>query len=115
MLIPPKSRFRGCPIEHIEANQSKYARYGIERIHVKQVDYIPGIADYAFKTIKWGRADPDNILILPVSASELPQRSPSSVSCDRGIKDIQAALNVSDEVAEAILNRNSLATETQYR
>jgi hypothetical protein len=41
MLIPPKPRFRGCPIEHIEANQSKYARYGIERSHVKQVDF-PG-------------------------------------------------------------------------
>ena len=108
MLIPPKSRFRECRIKHIEANQSRYARHGIERIHVKPIDDTAGIADYVFKTVKWGGADPDDILILPVSASELPQRSPRSVSCDRGRKDIQSAFNVSDEVAEEInAQRNS--------
>jgi hypothetical protein len=103
MLIPPKSRFRGCPIEHIEANQSKYARHGIERIHVKPVYDIPEIVDYSFKTIKWGRADLDEILILPVSPNELPQPTSSCVSSlDRSIKDIQAAYNLSDEVADEI-------------
>lgn len=116
MLIPPKSRFRGCPIEHIEANQSKYARYGIERIHVKQVDDIPGIADYAFKTVKWGRADPDDILFLPFSPSELSRQTPPFVPLDRGIKDIQSALNVSDEMANKIYgDSNSHGCEMQYR
>jgi hypothetical protein len=117
MLIPPKSRFRECPIEHIEANQSKYIGHGIERIHVKKVYDNPGIADYAFKTVKWGRADPDDILILPISPSELPQKSPSSIPpYDRGIKDIQAAFNMSEEVAEEIYaHRNSHGFERRYR
>jgi hypothetical protein len=116
MLIPPKSRFRECPIEHIEANQSKYTGHGIERIHVKPVDYMPGIADYVFKTVKWGRADPDDILILPFSSSELPRRTPSYVSGDRGIKDFQAAFNVSDEVAEKMLaNGNSRSFDGEFR
>jgi hypothetical protein len=66
--------------------------------------------------VKWGRADPDDILILPVSSSELPQRLPSAISFDRGIKDIQAACNMSDEVAEEIYaHRNSRGFEMQYR
>jgi hypothetical protein len=116
MLIPPKSRFRGCPIEHIEVHQSKYARHGIERIHVKQVDDIPGIVDYSFKTVKRGRADPYGILFLPFSSSELPQRTPSFVPRDRGIKDLQAAFNMSDEVADEIYaHRNCHGLEMQYR
>jgi hypothetical protein len=102
MLIPPKSRFQECPIEHINANQYKYARQGIERIDVKPIWNIPGIAEYAFKTIKWGRADPGDILILPLSSSELPQKSPTFASCDRGIKDLQSAYNLSDELAQEI-------------
>jgi hypothetical protein len=116
MLIPPKSRFRECPIEHIEENQSKYARYGIERIHVKPIDDTAGIADYVFKTVKWGRADPYDILFLPFSSSELPQQSPSFVPRDRGINDIQSALNVSDEVAAKMLaNGSSRVFQSQYR
>jgi hypothetical protein len=116
MLIPPESRFRECPIEHIKANQSSCTRQGIERIHVKPVDDIPGIVDYSFKTVKRGRADPYDILFLPVSPSELPQQSPSSLPCDRSIKDIQAAYNVSDEVADELYaHRNSHGFEMQYR
>jgi hypothetical protein len=99
MLLPPKSRFRECPIAHIEENQSKYARRGIERIHIKAIDSIPGIADYALKTIKKGRASPEDILILPMGLSELPKKLPSLAPADRAIKNIQSALNVSDEVA----------------
>jgi hypothetical protein len=109
MLLPPKSRFREPLIKHIEANQAKYAGHGIERIHVKPIDDIPGIADYTFKTVKWGRADPDDILILPASTTELPQRSLPDASGDRGIKDIQSAYNVSDEVAEEIYAQSQFA------
>ena len=68
-----------------------------------------------FKTVKWGRADPDDILILPFSPSELSQRTPSFVPPDRGIKDIQSALNVSDEMANKIYgSSNSHGFEMQY-
>ena len=84
---------------------------------MEPVDDIPGMVDYSFKTIKWGRADPYDILFLPFSPSELPQRSPAPFSSyDRGIKDIQSALNVSDGVAEEIYaHRNSHGFEMQYQ
>ena len=52
MLIPPISRFKECPIRHLKENQAKYARHGIERIYVVVGGDIPGLADYAGKTIK---------------------------------------------------------------
>jgi hypothetical protein len=116
ILLAPKSRFRQDPIEHIEANQSKYCRYGIERIHVKAVDYIPGIADYSGKTVKWRRANPDDILILPLDASELPQKISASIPEERAIKDIQSTLHVSDEVAEAVYaSRRGQGIEALHR
>jgi hypothetical protein len=102
LLLPPKSRFHGSIIEHISENQTRYCRHGIERIHVKEADYIPGAIDYAGKTVKWGRADPDDILILPLSPGELPNKTPSWSPSGRAVKDMQSALNVSDEIAEAI-------------
>jgi hypothetical protein len=69
MLIPPISRFRDCVISHIHEKQSRYCRYGISRIHVEEIHDVPGLIDYATKTLKWHRADPDDILILPKSPS----------------------------------------------
>src|ERR1051325_3306589 len=37
MLMPPVSRFRECPIQHIHDNQRVYARRGIARIHVEAI------------------------------------------------------------------------------
>lgn len=74
MLIPRYSRFHGCPIEHLEEKQEAYARHGISRIHAEPIHDASGIADYACKTIKWNRADEKDIIILPRSVSELPDR-----------------------------------------
>lgn len=74
MLIPRFSRFHGCPIEHLEEKQAAYARHGISRIHAGPIHDASGIADYACKTIKWNRADQDDILVLPRRASELHAR-----------------------------------------
>lgn len=73
MLLPLLSRFRrrGCPIQYIAKNQRIYARNGISRVHIKPIDDILGIGDYAAKTIKWARADEADILILPRHNSEL--------------------------------------------
>jgi hypothetical protein len=104
LMIPPKSRFKECPIEHIRQNQEKYAQRGIERIHVRDVYNVGGLADYALKTIKWGRADEADILILPKTWDEMPAKRPALGPRDRTIRDIKSALNVSDEVAEEIYN-----------
>jgi hypothetical protein len=101
MLIPPVSRFKECPIKHIAKNQTKYTRYGIERIDVKAGWDIPGLADYAAKTIKNRRADEGDILILPRSVTELPdKKKPAFDPKDRLIKDIQSRFNVCDEMAQ---------------
>jgi hypothetical protein len=112
LMIPPKSRFKECPIEHIKKNHEKYARRGIERIHVRGDVYnVGGLADYALKTIKRARADADDILILPKTRNEMPAKRPTLCSGDRAIKDNQSALNVSDEVAEEIYQSTGCSGE----
>jgi hypothetical protein len=99
LLIPPFSRFKGCPIQHINEKQSNYARRGIRRIHVTQAPRVPGMIDYAFKTIKSGRADLDYVLILPKSFSEVRRTGTMLRPADRLKKEIQSRFNLSDEVA----------------
>lgn len=74
MMTPRRSRFHGCPIDHLKEKQQTYARHGISRIHAKPIYGAAGIADYACKTVKWNRADQNDILVLPRSVSELPGR-----------------------------------------
>jgi hypothetical protein len=100
MLIPPVSRVEECPIEHLKENQAEYARHGIERIHIVLGGDIPGLADYAAKTIKNHRANEKDIIVLPRSVTELPEKKrPIFDPRDRLLKDIQSSLNVSDEIA----------------
>jgi hypothetical protein len=74
MIIPPESRFQGSVIDHIMENQP-YAHHGIQRVYVKKVGInVFKVSDYAVKTIRWGRADPDDILILPLTPQELSSR-----------------------------------------
>lgn len=101
MLIPPVSRFKECPIKHLKEHQKKYARHGIDRIHIVAGGDISGLADYAAKTIKNHRADEGDIIILPGSVTELPdKKKPVFDPRDRLIKDIQSRFNVADEIAE---------------
>jgi hypothetical protein len=101
MLIPPVSRFQECPIKHLEDNQARYARNGIKRINIVAGGDIPGLADYAAKTIKNHRADEGDILILPRSVTELPDKKKLIFDPkDRLLKDIQSRFNVCDEMAQ---------------
>lgn len=71
LLIPPKSRFHECPVVHINHHQSRYIGKDIARIHVVKTDRnIRYLMDYIAKTVKQGRASPDDILILPKTPSE---------------------------------------------
>ena len=95
MLIPPVSRFKECPIKHLKENQARYALHGIERIYLMAGGDILGLADYAAKTIKNHRADEGDILILPRSVTELPdKKKPAFDPKDRLLKDIQSRFNV---------------------
>lgn len=109
MLIPPVSRFRECPIQHIQENQALYAKRGIARIHVKEITHnVARVADYSGKTVKWHRTNEEDILILPKALSELPTRSRfSDDPRTKRLQDIQAAMNLSDEVAEHIVDANT--------
>lgn len=90
LLLPPISRFKERPVDHLEANRSRYERHGIQRIHVARVYDIPGIIDYAAKTIKYGTASMDDIFVLPKRLSELPGKIRHLASSDRRMNDIEA-------------------------
>jgi hypothetical protein len=103
MLIPPVSRFRGRIVEHIEEHQGRYTKGNIERIHVVPIDHREyNIADYAAKTVKWGRADEADILTLPKAIAEVTDQVLVLSPEERAIKDIQSSSNVSDGMAGAI-------------
>lgn len=105
LLIPPVSRFSGCPINHIKANHTKYARHGINRIHITAVWDIPGLADYAAKTLKYNRADKEDIIVLPRLLKELPETKRVLLDpTTQAIKDIQSRFNLSTEIARNIVN-----------
>jgi hypothetical protein len=61
---------------------------------------IPGLADYAAKTIKNRRAKEEDIIVLPRSVTQLPdKKTPAFDPRDRLLKDIQSRFNVCDEMA----------------
>jgi hypothetical protein len=113
MLIPPVSRFKECPIKHLEENQARYARHGIERIHIVVGGDVSGLADYAAKTIKNRKADEKDIIVLPRLDKELPaKKMPIFDPKDRLLKDIQSRFNVCDEMAQKM--RNDTIKEARF-
>lgn len=109
MLIPPVSRFVGCPAVHIDQYQYRYVRGSIARIHVKSIDYRSGrLSDYSVKTVaraskfKCSVADEAHIFILPKPVSEMRHGNSALEPAQKAIKDIQASLNISDELAESL-------------
>jgi hypothetical protein len=106
MLIPPVSRFFGCPVAFIDEHRHRYTQGKIARIHVKSVDHKTGrLSDYSVKTVmradkfKCSAADESHILMLPRALSEVRRKHVDLLPDQKAIRDIQAALNVSDDVA----------------
>jgi hypothetical protein len=103
MMIPPISRFKECPIRHIHDNQGKYAVHGIDRIYVKEVTWdLEGLADYMGKTIKWNRASPDDILVLPEGRIKSIPEPMSPEDC--AVKELQSRHYVSEEIARKMID-----------
>jgi len=108
LLISVFGRSRRCPIELIKMKQGQFARHGISRIHVKRMTDADGLADYAGKTVKWGRVEAEHSLYLPRPSSELRSSSTAPLSAaERHMKDLQAAHNLSAEAALALLDRQN--------
>jgi hypothetical protein len=116
ILIPVKSRLTEDFIEHIEHKQylyvdhivdgrSLYDRGGVERVHVKQMDFdYYRVSDYSLKTVRAGKVDYDTTIILPRTRKEISSNTLPIDARIRAIKDIQASTNVSDEGALQIYN-----------
>lgn len=103
IMIPPVSRFKECPIEHILGNQRKYAVQGIDRIHIKGATWdLDSLADYAGKTIKWDKELRDHVIILPDTDKGRPTMTLTVE--ERTLRDFQSQHNLSDETADQILN-----------
>jgi hypothetical protein len=75
--IPATTRMRINLADHV-ASKSVYtdARYTrIRHIHVKPITSRPAYTvGYGLKGLKYGFADSNNLLILPLSSSEVPAR-----------------------------------------
>jgi hypothetical protein len=100
-------RMRGFLDDHFEEKKDTYQLGNIRKIHVERITSRPQhTADYAFKGLKRSQFSTDHVLILPQSISELPDKKPPVIQ-NRAIKDIQAAWNVSDEVADKMLGRET--------
>jgi hypothetical protein len=109
MRIPPTSLFNENLIEHVEANEVRYLRHGLSQIHVTVADRsLDQLADYATKTVKRGWVDPEDILVLPRSASEGRSGGLVLGPRDRAIRDIQSSTNVSAELAEEMCKREMM-------
>jgi len=110
VLAPKESRLKGPLHLHFARKSKLYVRGKILRV---QVDLIRSNAefatDYAGKALKRGRFSNDEILVFPRTVSELPAKNccPAESKEQREIKDIQAATNVSDEVAGQLLKYQS--------
>ena len=78
-LQPPGSRLN-CPLDaHFEVRQDLYVRPGhaLARVHAMPITHDPNyVVEYSFKAIQRGRADFDNVLILPKLHSQMPSDVP---------------------------------------
>jgi hypothetical protein len=87
---------------HFEENLGTYLTSKLRYIDVERITHdVLYVTDYGMKGLKRPTFSEDDILVLPRSLSELPNRNLSSV-CNRSFKDIQSSTNVSDELAHAI-------------
>jgi hypothetical protein len=104
MRIPSTSLLKEDLTEHVKANEARYLRNGIVKIHVTVADNaFDRLADYVTKTVKRGWVDPDDVLALPRSVSEMRTSGMVLSPRDRAIRDISST-NVSAELAEQIYN-----------
>ena len=74
-LTSPISRCRTSLDDHFTDDQEKYLSKKLERIFVKPITHSHNyVTDYVMKAIKNGRMSEEDIVILPRTISELPDK-----------------------------------------
>jgi hypothetical protein len=114
MVVNKQARFKE-PLHLFMTDPRLYVGTKICRIHVEPItSKVVFVTDYAGKAIKRERFPIDDVLVLPMTTSELPTRHCSQARDEhtRGIKDIQSSMNVSDEVAELIYHSSRKVTRS---
>jgi hypothetical protein len=72
LLIPPNSRLKENVLSHFNQHKPLYVQNRLLELDVKPIDTnLPRVVDYAFKSVKNGRVDLDDVLILPKADGEL--------------------------------------------
>lgn len=75
-LTPPISRCRISLDDHFKEDQQKYVSGKLERIFVKPITHSHGyVTDYVMKTVKKGYLSDEDIVYLPRTISELPNKA----------------------------------------
>jgi|SRR5665647_129783 len=106
--FPPFSLFSGGFEQLIDDNSWLLQKRG-SRIDVRPVDgQFRKISEYATKTIATGMGSADDTLILPETISQLSSKPRPMDAATRRIKQIQSELNVSDEVAKRMMERQDV-------
>jgi hypothetical protein len=75
-LLPPVSRMKEGLGLHFATNQGLYVRAGgLLRVHAEKIESRPGyVTEYAFKSLRRGRADFSDLVILPRPKDQVPVR-----------------------------------------
>ncbi len=77
-LTAPRSRCQEDLHVLIEDDLENYMKDKLQRIHVQPIrDSEEYVTDYLMKTLKRGRLQWDDIMLLPRVVSELPDNSPN--------------------------------------
>jgi hypothetical protein len=106
MLVPKVSRCRENAADLIANNHDHYRKDGIDRIDVTPIDRNPArITDYTFKTVNRLKASSDDVILLPRTVREMKGGSSAVLEPrERALKDLQSALNLSEELAVALFD-----------
>jgi hypothetical protein len=107
LAIPKNGRLKVPLDQHFRDKKRMYTRNSkLSRIHVQPINSdVPFVADYAGKAVKRKKFSSDDILILPRTLQELPQKVVETEDVggvDRELKDIMSAHNVSEAVAQGM-------------
>jgi hypothetical protein len=72
LLMPPNSRLKQNVVSHFNQHKSLYVKNRLHELDVEPiVSNLPRVVDYAFKSVKKGKVDLDDILIFPKADGEL--------------------------------------------
>jgi hypothetical protein len=110
LVSPNTSRLKVGLDEHFQEDAALYKTPKLHRIDIRPILHSPDhVTQYAGKALRSWQFTEDDMLILPESMRERARQAPLTDAEARRIRDIQSRLNVSDDVARAMLGNRRLA------